>query len=321
MKHITVLKKETIDLISPRNGGVYADLTLGGGGHLKELLSRAENMTVLAFDVDASNIDAIKKDLSTFTIYDLRITNYEKKSKIENRKSEIILINDNFSKIDFYIEKLDLGELDGVIADLGWSTDQLDSVEGMSYEDRDSELDMRMDKSLGVKASDLLNALGKNELNEMFKKYADIFGSQNSKLVEEIKAHRKKRLIITVGDFLKIIDRSFGLDSGDQKLKSRKFQTYSKIFQALRIAVNNEFGNLTEILSKSFNSLKENGVFAILTFHSGEDKIVSTYFDQLVSNKSAEYLNEKDKYLRPSVDELLANISSRSAKLWAIKKL
>lgn len=312
MKHITVLKKETVDLISPKKDGKYADLTLGGGGHLKEILSRAENLTVLAFDIDKNNIRAFAEE-----------NGQEVSEKITIGSSTVYLINDNFSKLNDYVEKFGLGKLDGVIADLGWSMDQLTTVEGMSYEDKEAELDMRMEDGLGVKASDLLNALGKNELSEMFKKYADVYGSQNSKLVEEIKTHRKKRLIITVGDFLRIIDKAFGLEHADPKGKSRKFQTYSKIFQALRIAVNNEYGNLNEVVKVAFNSLNEGGVFAVITFHSGEDKVVEAYFNQLITDKKAEIVSNtgKDKYYRPSVDELLANISARSAKLWGFKNI
>ncbi|MFS8130540.1 MAG: 16S rRNA (cytosine(1402)-N(4))-methyltransferase RsmH [Candidatus Dojkabacteria bacterium] len=312
MKHITVLKKETVDLLSPKDNGFYADLTLGGAGHLKELLTRAENLTVLAFDIDKNNISEF-----------LRTEKLEESEKVKVGSSTVYLINDNFSKLDFYIEKFGLEKLDGVIADLGWSMDQLTTVEGMSYEDKDADLDMRMDTNLGVKASDLLNALGKNELGEMFKKYSDVYGSQNSKLVEEIKAYRKKRLIMTVEDFLRIVDKAFGLQNADPKGKSRKFQTYSKLFQALRIAVNNEYGNLNTIVKTAFESLKEGGVFSIITFHSGEDKIVDVYFSTLISTGKAEIVSTsgKDKYFRPTVDELLANISARSAKLWGIKKL
>lgn len=310
MKHITVLKKETIDLLEPKNGGVYADLTLGGAGHLKELLSRAEGIKVVAFDIDKLNIAEFERE-----------NDQVGKDIITVGKSEVYLVNDNFSKLDVYTEKFNLGKLDGVIADLGWSMDQLGTVEGMSYEDRNADLDMRMDRNLGVKASDLLNAWGKNELAEMFKTYADVYGSQNSKLVEEIKLARKKRLIITVGDFLRVVDKAFGLESNDPKAKSRKFQTYSKVFQALRIAVNNEFGNLNDMLLNAFNSLKDGGVFSIITFHSGEDKIIENFLNGLVENKKAEFITGKEKYIRPSVDELLANISARSGKLWGIKKI
>ncbi len=312
MKHITVLKKETVDLIDPKKDGVYADLTLGGGGHLKELLSRAEDLTVIAFDIDKNNINEFAK-----------ANDSEGSEKLKIGSSTVYLVNDNFSKLDTYLEKFGLGKLDGVIADLGWSMDQLTTVEGMSYEDKDAELDMRMDKSLGVKASDLLNALGKNELGEMFKKYSDIYGSQNSKLVEEIKAYRNKRLILTVEDFLRIVDKAFGLQNADPKGKSRKFQTYSKVFQALRIAVNNEYNNLNDIVKLGFDCLKEGGVFAVITFHSGEDKVVDAYFTKLVSESKAEVVSVtgKEKYFRPTVDELLENISARSAKLWGIKKI
>jgi len=312
MKHITVLKKETVDLIAPKENGIYADLTLGGGGHLKEILSRANKLTVIAFDIDKGNIKSFAEEQGQ-----------EVQEKIKVGSSTVYLVNDNFSKLEEYVEKFGLGKLDGVIADLGWSMDQLTTVEGMSYEDKDAELDMRMDPNLGVRASDLLNALGKNELAEMFKKYADIYGSQNSKLVEEIKAYRKKRLILTVEDFLRIVDKAFGLSNADPKGKSRKFQTYSKVFQALRIAVNNEYGNLNEVVKVAFNSLNEGGVFAILTFHSGEEKVIEAYFNQMIADKKAEItsINGKDKFLRPSVDELLANISARSAKLWGFKNI
>lgn len=296
MKHIPVLLKEIIALLQIKENGVYIDLTLGGGGHSLEIAKALQNGMLYVFDLD-------KK----------AIVNFEKKLKDSGiEESKVIVVNDNFRKISSYLNQ----KADGIIADLGWSSDQLESLEGLSYEKGDNNLDMRFDETLGVKASDLLNALNSKELSQMFKEYADIYGKYNDQLVEEIIKVRESKLFQKVEDLKSVIDKVFF------KEKNRN-SFYSKVFQALRIAVNQELTNLKEMLEEGYSNLKPEGVFLIITFHSGESKIVQNFFDEKVKNREAEYLTKKfgEVFLTPSVEELKENINSRSAKLFGIKKL
>jgi 16S rRNA (cytosine1402-N4)-methyltransferase len=194
--------------------------------------------------------------------------------------------------------------------DLGWATDQLERMEGLSYMSKDDELDMRLDMSYGVKASDLLNGLGSKELEKMFSDYADIQGSILKKLSEAIKIERKRKMFSKVDDLNKLIDKTFKFDPVREKSKRMSF--LSKVYQALRIAVNNEMYNLKLALEDLKKVLNPGGRVVIITFHSGEENLVKDYFKRSAADKFKEVAFE----VRPTVDELLVNLSSRSAKLY-----
>src|SRR5260221_10772721 len=237
-------------------------------------------------------------------------------------KKNIYLINENFKNLMEVLKGLKVEEIDGIIADLGWSSDQLGAIAGLSYENELEALDMRINAGLGVKASDLLNALGRKELQAMFEKYCDLFGAKNRALVEEIVKERKSKLFENVGDLLRVINRAFGFGK-NKFLNNQKFSTYSRIFQALRIAVNDEYSNLKEMLINSFEVLNSGGRMAVITFHSGEEKFVTDFIKEKLELEGAE-LNSKtlgDMYIRPSVEELKENLRARSAKLFVFKKL
>jgi 16S rRNA (cytosine1402-N4)-methyltransferase len=208
--------------------------------------------------------------------------------------------------------------VDGVIADLGWSTDQLDKIPGLSFEKEAEELDMRFDRNLHISAADFLNALGKKELKVMFERYADFFGQQNKALVEELTKYRKRNKFTTVKDlneFISYIGNNFVFKS------SNKNQLKARVFQSLRIAVNNEYNNLKNMLSESINILGDKARLAVITFHSGEEKIVENILTELIKKKKAMWVSDsKNKlFIQPSLNELKENISSRSSKLWAIE--
>lgn len=296
MKHITVLLNETIALLQIKEDGIYADLTLGGGGHSLEILKRLKSGKLISFDLDQSAI----KNFETRLI----------EEKIDHSLSTVV--NSNFKDLSDHLDS----KADGIIADLGWSTDQLENLEGLSHSNELADLDMRFDSNLGVKASDLLNAFNRNELSKMFKEYSDIYGKQNDDLVEEILKFRSSKLFQSVGDLKQVIDKVFFREKN-------KNSFYSKVFQALRIAVNQELSNLQEMLERGYENLNSSGKFLIITFHSGESKVVKSFFDEKVQNGEAKYLTKKlgEVFVTPSVDELRENINSRSAKLFGIEKL
>lgn len=300
-EHKTVLKKEAIDLLKVKGDGTYVDATLGGGGHALAILEKLENGKLICFDLDKKNI-----------------TEFE--AKLEGK--EVTLVTENFANIAQVLGSLKIQKADGILADLGWSSDQLESIAGLSFQDDFEELDMRLNSDFGVKAKDLLNALSKKELSKMFEDYSDIRGFQNQRLVSGIINFRKSSLFETVGDLKKVIDQSFSSQS-NRGQNDRKHSEYAKVFQALRIAVNNEINNLKEFLSGSWSVLVESGVLAIITFHSGEERVVKSFFTNLIDRKEAQYLSKQygENFTRPSVEELTENLRARSAKLWVIYKL
>lgn len=292
MSHKPVLLQEVIDLLNIDPKGTYVDVTLGSGGHSREILSRLKGGQVVGLDYNSSSVDESREHLHEFS-------------------SSLEIAQANFKDISNVLSELSIDEVDGILADLGWSSDQLASVEGLSYMEPESKLDMRLEGSLAVKASDLLNGLGPRELETLFLKYSDISKRKSRAFSEEIAKSRRARTFETVGDLLEVIRKVF---------KSEDYSLYAKVFQALRIAVNDEFTNLKEFIKSSINILKPEGRLLIITFHSGEEDIVSFLFNKYIQKGIIKYVLE-DKFVQPSIEELKDNINSRSAKLWTIEKL
>jgi 16S rRNA (cytosine1402-N4)-methyltransferase len=316
-KHISVLKKETIDLLKIKADGVYVDLTLGGGGHSLDIISKLVHGTLIVFDIDKEAIENFAKVLIELGGKKEKDID-ESIQKFTQNNSNIYIVNSNFENIKDIIEKLSINRVDGIIADLGWSTDQLDQVPGLSFENEAENLDMRFDRNQNITASDFLNALGKKEMKVMFERYADFFGVQNKTLVEEITKYRKRNKFITVGDLNEFIKYL----SGNYIFKSaNKNQLKARIFQSLRIAVNNEYNNLKNMLVAAIEILNKESRIEVITFHSGEEKIVQEILGDLVTKKKAIWVSDsKNKlYIQPSLEELKENISSRSSKLWAVE--
>jgi 16S rRNA (cytosine1402-N4)-methyltransferase len=331
--HKTVLLNETVDLLQPENDKVYVDLTLGGGGHSLEIINRIKNeelriknhetTSLICFDVDIKAIEGFENRLVQEGFKKDKKQIHEKLKSYSLGLKAVHLVNDNFTELKNYLDLLKINKVDGIIADLGWSSDQLGNIPGLSYDNPFEELDMRFNQDLGVRASDLLNVLGRNELGKMFEMYADIYGGQNKKLVESVMKFRKNELFKTVGDLIKVIDSSFNFARGSRFKSNDKYGMYSKVFQALRISVNSELINLKEMLNLSFGVLNNEGKFLVIAFHSGEVKIIKNFFEDLNKEGKAEFLTKKydELAIRPSVEELRENIRSRSAKLIGIKKL
>jgi len=311
-KHIPVLLKEVVSTLSLKPTNVFVDATLGGGGHFLALLQQLNGQgKAYAFDQDENAISRMLEILEQDGFKTLEKKN--KRKLLVKGKLEVELLQDNFANYKNWIDKTTT-KIDAVIADLGLSTDQVeDEGAGFSFLNDDSILDMRLDKTSQVRACDLLNGLYKKELEKLFTELADI--SFAKKLTNEIIEKRKERPITKIGELKHIIQRivPFKLRRGANK------HPEAKVFQALRIAVNHELSNLRDFLPQAFETLASGGKLAVLTFHSGEDRIVKNYFRDLITNKIAQYEND-DKYIVASEDELQINKKSHSAKMRYITK-
>jgi len=315
-KHKAVLLQETVQGLEVSPGMTVIDVTLGGGGHASRILMEMDYKGVfIGFDVDEDAIvrfvDRLKEDFEI---------NIEKKDDIrvvtiKNEKSDdfkIYLINQNFDNLITVLSKLKITEIDVIYADLGISTDQLfDEDLGISFL-REGELDMRMDKSLKVKAKDLVNGLYQKELINLFGSLSDIKFAK--RLANEILDQRKTAPIETTEQLRSIV----------KKIVPKRFRIGSnkhpdaKVFQALRIAVNHELDSLRSFLPKALQTLSIGGKLAIISFHSGEDKIVKKFF---IEKAKKQKLNILFKLIKPSAQEIEKNNQSRSAKLRIIEKL
>ncbi len=289
-KHIPVLKTESIEYLAVKKGGVYVDCTLGEGGHSLAIIEELKQGKLIALDIDDKHVGDFTKETQ------------------EVKNVRIYARNANFSNLERIIDETKVGKIDGILYDLGWSMDQLDRMEGLSYLNKDAELDMRLDMSYGVMAKDLLNGLGSRELEKLFTEYADIRGGNLKKLIESIKIERKRKLFSKVDDLNKLIDKTFRFDNTREK--SKRMGLFSRVYQALRIAVNNEMYNLKLSFQDLPKVLNDGGRVVIITFHSGEEAIVKDFFAR--STKFTEIARE----VRPTVEELLENLSARSAKLF-----
>ena len=303
--HISVLLQESVDALNIKPDGVYVDCTAGGGGHSAEILSHLnENGKMYLFDRDPDAISVLTERFKG----DERVT----------------IIHDNYSNIKLCLEALDVFKVDGIVADLGVSSFQLDTAErGFSFHN-DALLDMRMSKT-GLSAKDVVNTYSENELYRVITNYGEEKFAK--KIASNIVKAREKQEITTTFQLSDIIS-----DSIPAKFK-RDGHPARKTFQAIRIEVNNELGGLKDVLPDMFGLLNKDGVLAIITFHSLEDKIVKDYFATLkqgctcpkdfpvcVCGKTSKAI-VKSGGVKAGKKELDNNKRSRSAKLRTALKI
>jgi 16S rRNA (cytosine1402-N4)-methyltransferase len=299
-KHYPVLLNEIISIITPQHGGTFIDCTFGQGGYTKEILSY-KNTKVIALDRD---IESKKKaDLIKDKFQDNFIFKNKKFSQLENLK----LKNENIR---------------GIIFDLGYSYTQIkDPSKGLSFNSV-GDLNMKMGIN-DFSARDVVNKLDIKDLEKIFKFFGE--EKEGKKIAKNIIIQREKKEIDTK-ELVNLIDKA-------KRKKNFKTHNATKTFQALRIFVNKEISELIHGLIAASKVLKKDGILAVVTFHSLEDKIVKYFFKSLSENKSvSRYLPkinqpetlfkmEKKKPITPSSAELVENIPSRSAKLrYIIKK-
>lgn len=305
-KHVTVLKNETIDILNVRPDKLYADMTLGGGGHSEALLEKGAR--VIGIDWDAQAIEAARERLKCFG------------DKFTAYKS-------NFKDIKNVLAELGIASLDGAVMDLGVSSYQLDTADrGFSYMS-DAPLDMRMDASQGVTAYEVVNTYTKTELAAIIKKY----GEENwaARIAEFIEEKRQHTPIKTTGELVDVIKAAIPKSARQDGPHPAK-----RTFQAIRIEVNRELEILEQAVRNCVDCLSPGGVIGIISFHSLEDRIVKKTFASLhrgcvcpenfpvcVCGEQPKVKILSRKPILPSETEIEINPRSRSAKLRAAEKI
>lgn len=288
--HIPVLLQESIDLLQVADGETYIDATFGRGGHTSEILSRGGS--VIAFDHDRQAIE------------------YGHRHFVQSIEAKrLALIHENFDTLSAQVPQALHGRISGVLADFGVSSPQLDEpARGFSFQE-DAPLDMRMDDRLSVRASDLVNALGMSELVLLFEKYA---GEHHAKRIAQgIVTERKKGPILTTRQLADCIERVVHREG--------KLHPATKVFQALRIAVNDELHAIDRFLPQAFDLLAPGKRLVTIAFHEGEDRLVKEFINMLENEQKAVPCTKKP--LDASQEEIERNPRSRSARVRAVQKI
>lgn len=296
--HIPVLLKESVDGLDINPDGVYVDVTFGGGGHSREILSRlGDNGHLFSFDQDA--------DAENNIVDDPRFT----------------FVHSNFRWLSNWMRYYDIEHIDGLLADLGVSSHHFDDAErGFSFR-YDAPLDMRMNREGGKTAADIVNDDTEEHLADIFYLYGELRRSRQ--IAAAIVKARQRKPILTTQDFLQVVDPLF------RREKEKK--DMARLFQALRIEVNHEMQALSEMLTSATRLLAKGGRLSVITYHSLEDRMVKNIMksgnvngkveeDPVYGRKANPYNLVNNKVIVPSDEEVERNPRSRSAKLRIAEK-
>ena len=305
--HIPVLSEQTIDLLNIKPNGIYVDATLGGGGHSKLIEQRAKISKLIGIDQDEEALKSAKKNLSEF--------------------KNVTFVHGNFRDIAKILSENGIDKVDGILADIGVSSYQIDAPErGFSFR-FDGEIDMRMDKSQSFSAKNVLNDYSEQELERIIHEYGEEKFAKS--IARHIVKEREKEPILNTKQLEKIVLESVPRYRG-QDGKSNVQRT----FQAIRIEVNSELKALSEFLESATDKLKSGGRLAVITFHSLEDRIVKQKFKELSTDcicppnfpicvcghKASVKLITKHPIVA-SEEEVSQNSRSAPAKLRVIEKI
>jgi len=290
--HIPVLLDESIEALNVKPNGFYIDCTLGDGGHSNKILSQLSSQgLLLSIDQDQNAIDFVK------SYYDI--------------PDNWIIKKGNFANLKQMVKSLDVNkDVDGVLMDIGLSSRQLEESEGrgFSYQKENEPLDMRMDQELSVTALDLLKVLKEHELTKLFKVYGEErYAKPIARAIKEDISE-----INTVGDLTSLIYNVVPVAKSNKNPSRR-------VFQALRIAVNDELNSLKEGLDNAFEILTSGGRIAVISFHSLEDRIIKDFFNKKEESKQGKLVNQKPITARK--EEIAKNPRSSSAKLRVLEKI
>lgn len=286
--HTPVLLQEVVESLKVKKNHWYVDATAGGGGHSDEILRLGGR--VIAVDQDRDAIEHLRKKYS------------------ENKHFYIVC--GNFGNLKTIVQSITNDEISGVLFDLGFSSNQVEqSGRGFSFL-RDEPLDMRMDLSVQQSAHDIVNRFSQEELTEIFMKYGE--EEHYKKIAQEIVKERKRKKIDTSKELADIV-------SSVVKNRGRGIHPATRIFQALRMVVNQELENLQLGLNDAFDLLESKGRLSVMSFHSLEDRVVKQKFNEFANKKMGTVVNKKP--IIASVYEIKKNKRSRSAKLRTFEKV
>ena len=295
--HIPALLKESIEGLNIQPGGIYVDVTFGGGGHSMEILKHLKTGRLIAFDQD--------QDAASNIIDDPRF----------------LFLDQNFRFLKNNLLFNGISSIDGLLADLGVSFHQFDQPDrGFTFR-HDAPLDMRMNKNSKMTAADLLNKLEEAEIADILYKYGELNNSR--RIASEIAKARNRKPFVSVNDIMNAVGRLV------PARQEHKF--YARLFQSLRIAVNHETEYLKEMLEQALAMLKTGGRLVIITYHSLEDRIVKNF----MKTGNFEGIENKDFYgntgspfkvitkkgITPSPEEVFNNNRARSARLRVAEKV
>lgn len=308
-KHTTVLLKETVDGLNVKENGTYVDCTLGGAGHSSYLLSKlSKNGHLIAFDQD-----------------DVALKNAQE--KLSSYEGQVTLIKSNFRYLTDKLAEIGIDKVDGILFDLGVSSPQLDTPErGFSYH-HDAPLDMRMDQQSDISAYDVVNNWTYEQLVKIFFRYGEEKFSKQ--IARKIESQRETQPIRTTGELVEIIKEAIPAPA-----RRKGGHPAKRIFQAIRIAVNDELKVFEEAIAQSIDLLKPEGRVSVITFHSLEDRICKTAFKDAATPpelpRNMPFIPEgyepkikiiTRKPILPTEEELEENNRARSAKLRIAEKI
>ena len=309
--HVPVLLKESVDGLNIKPGGIYVDVTFGGGGHSREILSRIGTKGYLfSFDQDADAENNIFESEDN----DINNTDTQKARRFVD-DSRFTFVRSNFRYLKNWMQYYGIEHIDGLLADLGVSSHHFDDESrGFSFR-FDAPLDMRMNKRAGKTAAEIINEYDEEQLADLFYLYGELKNSR--RIAATLVAARKQAFIATTSDFIRAVEPLFS--------REREKKDMAKLFQALRIEVNHEMTALKEMLTSATALLTHRGRLSIITYHSLEDRIVKNVMktgniegkvnQDFFGRIESPYKLINNKVITPSEDELSINSRSRSAKL------
>ena len=301
--HIPVLLQESMEGLNIKSDGIYVDVTLGGGGHSREILSHlGKGGQLFSFDQDADAIKKVQSDTSA------------------QEKASWTLIRSNFRYLKNWMRYYGIDGIDGLLADLGVSSHHFDTAErGFSFR-VDAPLDMRMNQQSGHSAADIVNTYGADQLTAVFRFYGEL--RQAQQMAEAIVRERGKRPIQRTFQLADVLTPYIGRD--------REKKDLAKAFQALRIEVNGEMDALRDMLSAATELLRPGGRLVVIAYHSLEDRIVKNLMrsgnlegqiEQDIYGKISSPLRPVKKPIVASEEEVINNPRSRSARLRIAEKV
>lgn len=294
--HVPVLLKESLEGLNIRPGGVYVDVTYGGGGHSSAILEKIKDGTLIAFDQDMDAAKNLSKD------------------------GRVIFINQNFKHLKRMLRVHGMEKVDGILADLGVSSFQIDTeARGFAHRLK-GPLDMRMDKRTALTAAEIINRYAPTELQRIFSAYGEVRNART--LALHIVAARTSGAIETIEQFIETIA---------PVIKGNRNRYLSQVFQALRMEVNDELAVLEDFLEQSKQVLKPGGRLVMITYHSIEDRIVKNFirFGNTSGAAVKDFYGKEEKVFRSILkkpveageEEVSRNPRSRSARLRVAEKI
>ena len=293
-KHTPVLLNETLDLLQLKSGTNVIDCTIGAGGHAAKILERtAPTGRLLGLDLDEATLEMARRNLDRF-------------------HSRVMLVRANYRNIEQVLLSTSFGSFQAALLDLGFSSIEIDDPSrGFSLK-FDGPLDMRFDLDQELTAAAIINSSSLEELIRIFVEYGEECEARN--IAKAIVTLRREERIVGAARLAEIVKEAVS-----PRRRRGRIHPATQIFQALRIATNNELGNIKTVLPVLFDRLDRGGRIAVITFHSLEDRIVKRFFKEKVKSEQATAITRKP--LVPTDEEIKNNNRSRSAKLRVIEKI